>query len=87
MVKEQMMSSTRLAGSYIVYDANQEVVQQEKFPVVEDLARKRRRDFYMHLPFVVGDLSPGKYTYQLMVDDVGGGKSASLEPALQFEVK
>lgn len=87
LVEGQPMSSTQLAASYIVYDANQKVVQQKQFPVVEDLARQRRRDFYMHLPFVVEDLPSGHYTYQLMVDDVGGGKSASLEPALGFRVK
>lgn len=87
VVDGQALSSTRLAGSFIVYDANQQVVQQDKFPVVEDLARQRRRDFYMHIPFTVGDLPPGHYTYQLMIDDVGGGKSASLDPTLQFEVQ
>lgn len=86
-VGEQLLASTRLAGSCIVYDENQQVVQQEEFPVVEDLAQRRRRDFYMHIPFVVGDLPAGKYKYQLMIDDIGGGKSASLEPALEFEIR
>ncbi len=87
LVGEQTMASTRLAGSCIVYDENQRVVQQAEFPVVEDLAQRRRRDFYMHIPFVVGDLPAGKYRYQLMIDDIGGGKSASLEPAMEFEVR
>lgn len=87
VVNGKEMTSTKLAGSCIVYDENQKVVQQEEFSVVEDLATQRRRDFYMHIPFVVGDLPPGKYRYQLMIDDVGGGKSASLEPALEFEVR
>lgn len=87
VIDGKQMTSTRLAGSCVVYDENQKVVQQEEFPVVEDLATQRRRDFYMHIPFVVGDLPPGKYQYQLMIDDVGGGKSASLEPALEFEVR
>lgn len=87
VIDDKQMSSTRLGGSCIVYDMNQNVVQQEEFPVVEDLATQRRRDFYMHIPFVVGDLPPGKYKYQLMIDDIGGGKSASLEPALIFEVR
>lgn len=87
VVDNQEMFSTRLSGSYIVYDKNNQVVQQDKFPVVEDLARQRRKDFYMHIPFSVGDLAPGKYTYQLMIDDIGGGKSASLQPLLEFEVR
>ena len=81
------LRSTQLTGSYVVYDANKNVVQQEAFPTVEDLALQRRRDFYMHIPITIGELAPGKYTYQLMVDDVGGAKSASLEPVLQFEVR
>lgn len=87
IIDGQSLFSTRLSGSFIVYDSNQVAVQQDSFPVVEDLARQRRQDFYMHIPLTLDQLPPGQYTYQLMVDDVGGQKSASLPDPIQFTVK
>ena len=87
IVDGQSLHSTRLSGSFLVYDANQVAVQQDTFPVVEDLAQQRRQDFYMHIPLTLGQLSPGQYTYQLMVDDVGGQKSASLTEPIQFTIQ
>ena len=87
IVDGQSLHSTRLSGSFLVYDANQVAVQQDTFPVVEDLAQQRRQDFYMHIPLTLGQLPPGQYTYQLMVDDVGGQKSASLTEPIQFTIQ
>ena len=83
----QTLFSTRLSGSFVVYDNQQNAVQQDSFPVVEDLARQRRQDFYMHIPLTFGELPPGEYTYQLMVDDVGGNKSASLPAPIRFTIR
>ena len=77
---------TQLRGSYAIYDASGHAVQQAEFPVVEDVARKRRRDFYMHLPITIGDLSAGNYELHLLVEDLGGNKTASLTPPLTFAV-
>lgn len=77
---------TKLRGSYAIYDAAGHAVQQAEFPVMEDVARKRRRDFYMHLPITIGDLSTGSYELHLLVEDLGGNKTASLTPPLSFVV-
>jgi len=77
---------TRLRGSYAIYDASGHAVQQAEFPVVEDIARRRRRDFYMHLPITIGDLSNGDYELHLLVEDLGGNKTASLTPPLVFTI-
>lgn len=77
---------TKLRGSYAIYDSAGHAVQQAEFPVMEDVARKRRRDFYMHLPITIGDLSAGAYELHLLVEDLGGNKTASLTPPLAFVV-
>ena len=77
---------TRLRGSYAIYDSSGHAVQQAEFPVVEDVARRRRRDFYMHLPITIGDLSAGNYELHLLVEDLNGNKTASLTPPLMFSV-
>jgi len=78
--------NTRLRGSYAIYDSTGHAVQQAEFPVVEDIARRRRRDFYMHLPITIGDLSAGNYELHLLVEDLGGNKTASLTPPLIFTI-
>lgn len=78
---------TRLRGSFAIYDANGKVVQQAEFPTVDDVARKRRRDFYMYMPVTLGDLPPGNYVLHALVEDVYGNKTASLDPPLSFSVK
>jgi hypothetical protein len=78
---------TRLRGSYVIYDQQGRAVQQSEYPNVEDIARKRRRDFYMYFPIQLENLKPGQYKLQLMVEDLNGRKTASLEPALEFKVE
>lgn len=77
---------TKLRGSFAIYDADGNAVQQAEFPAVEDVARKKRRDFYMYLPVTLGDLPAGEYVMHLLVEDIHGNKSASLEPPLKFSV-
>ena len=78
---------TRLRGSFAIYDATGKVVQQAEFPTVDDIARKRRRDFYMYMPVTLGDLPAGQYVLHALVEDVYGNKTASLDPPLKFSVK
>lgn len=76
--------STRISSSYEIVDCDEEVVQRVDFPVVSDLARKIRRDFFMYVPVKFGDLPPGEYKLQCHVRDEGCGKSAKLELPLSF---
>lgn len=78
---------TRLRGSFAIYDSNGKVAQQAEYPTVDDVARKRRRDFYMYMPVTLGDLPPGQYVLHALVEDVHGNKTASLDPPLPFSVK
>ena len=77
---------THLRGSFAVYDEEGRVVQQAEFPAVEDIALKRRRDFYLYLPVTIGELDAGNYRLHVMVEDLDGNKTGSLEPAMQFSV-
>ena len=78
---------TRLRGSYAIYDSTGKAVQQAEFPTLEDRARKRRRDFYMHLPITIGELAAGNYELHLLIEDLEGNKTASLTPPLAFTVQ
>ncbi len=78
---------TRLRGSYVIYDQQGRAVQQSEYPVVEDIARKKRRDFYMYFPIQIGDLRAGNYRLELMVEDLGSNKSAALKPGMAFQVR
>ena len=62
------------------------VVQQAEYPVVEDVVRKRRRDFYMYFPVQLKRLPVGSYRLELLVEDLGGNKTASM-PAMDFMVR
>ena len=77
---------TRLRGSYAIYNSSGHAVQQAEFPTLADTARKRRRDFYMHLPITIGNLDAGNYELHLLIEDLGGNKTASLTPPLLFTV-
>ena len=78
---------TRLRGSFAIYDAGGKVVQQAEYPTVDDVARKRRRDFYMYMPVTLGDLPAGEYMLHALVEDIHGNKTASLDPPLPFTVR
>jgi hypothetical protein len=78
---------TRLKSSLVICREDGTVAQQAEFPVVEDIARNRRRDFYLYVPFTVGELPAGKYRAHLMVDDLQGRKQAVLDPPVEFTVR
>ena len=77
---------TRLKGSLAIYDDQGNVVQQQEFPIIEDRAHKRRRDFYVYFPIQLQQLKPGDHRMELMIEDVDGSKTATLKPAIQFSV-
>ncbi len=85
-VVSQTQVHTRLRGSYVIYDQQGRAVQQAEYPIVEDIARKRRRDFYMYFPIQLEDLTVGQYKLELMVEDLNGNQTASVEPGLEFHV-
>ena len=78
---------TRLKSSLVICREDGSVAQQAEFPVVEDIARNRRRDFYLYVPFNVGELPTGKYRVHLLVDDLLGCKQAVLDPPVEFTVR
>ena len=78
---------TKLRGSLAIYDQSGQAVQQSQYPIVDDVARKRRRDFYMYFPLQLNDLPAGQYNLVLTVEDLNGNKSASTEPAMTFTVR
>ncbi len=77
---------TKLRGSYVVYDEQGRAVQQAEYPIVEDVVRQRRRDFYLYFPIQIGELPPGNYRLDLRVEDLGNNKTASLNPEMKFQV-
>ena len=79
--------STKLRSNLVVCDHAGQVVQQAEFPVVEDIARNCRNDFYLYVPLTIGKLAPGNYRLHLLVEDLGGNKQAALDPAIDFAVK
>lgn len=77
---------TLLRGSYAIYDRQGRAVQQAEYPIVEDVARKRRRDFYMYFPIQLDNLPPGQYRLELQIEDLNGNKTGSIEPGMEFRV-
>ena len=86
-VNSESSYHTRLRGSYVIYDSQGRVVQQSEYPAVEDVARNRRRDFYMYFPIQVGELAAGDYKLDLLVEDLSSNKTAALKPGLTFQVR
>lgn len=86
-IDNQTIYRTRLKSRFHVVDSEGEVVQQVEFPVVEDVARNRRRDFYMHLPVTVGSLNPGSYQLYLTIEDLSGNKTATMDSPMRFDVR
>ena len=78
---------TVLHGAIVIYDANDQVVQTEKFPAIKDVARKQRRDFYVYFPVQFNELDSGDYRLELSVQDVAGNETAVLRPFMRFSVK
>jgi hypothetical protein len=78
---------TRIRSSVSITNKLGKIVQKADFPVVEDVARNFRQDFYMHLPVTIATLPEGNYSLQVTVDDLGSGKTAKLDRPLRFSVR
>ena len=78
---------TVLHGAIVIYDANGQVVQTEKFPAIKDIARTQRRDFYVYFPVQFNELAKGDYQLELSVHDVAGNETVVLRPVMRFSVK
>ncbi len=83
----QINHFTRLQTALTICNANKVVMQQIDFPTVEDVARSARRDFYLYVPFTIGNLPPGNYSLYLTVTDLEGNKTTTLDPPLEFSVR
>ncbi|MBL8891247.1 MAG: hypothetical protein JNL67_14805 [Planctomycetaceae bacterium] len=77
---------TNLVPSYMIFDAQQQVVSQKVFSVVRDRCRSRRQDFYLVLQLEVPNLPSGKYHLQVSVEDQEANKIAVSAP-LPFQVR
>ena len=77
MIEDRPMFETRLECRLEILGPDDAVAQAVDFPVVQDVAANRRRDFYLHLPLTLDDLPAGSYQLRLDVKDLGSGKSAS----------
>lgn len=77
---------TSLVPSYMIFDAQQQVVSQKEFAVVRDRCRSRRQDFYLVLQVEVPNLPSGKYHLQVSVEDQEANKIAVSAP-LPFQVR
>ena len=86
-VQDEEVYLTRLKCRIEIETADGQSVHQQEFPVIEDVARNRRRDFYLHLPLTFPDLAAGDYLLKLTVEDLGSGKIARLESGYPFEIE
>lgn len=78
---------TQLQGSYVIYDRDGQAVQKEAFTPINDVARNRRRDFYVYFPMQLKQLPAGEYRLELMIEDLHGSKTSTLKPGIHFEVE
>ncbi len=78
---------TRLKCRATILTSDGRTAQEVEYPVIEDIARNRRRDFYLHLPLVLDHLPGGDYQLVVTIEDLGSGKSATLTPPRNFEIE
>ncbi len=68
---------TMLESRLVVTDPTGRVVQDSRFPPLDDYALSRRPEFFMYVPFEVGQLPAGNYQAQLEVRDLQGTSSTT----------
>jgi hypothetical protein len=78
---------TRLRGNFVIIDEQGNEVQKGDFPIVEDVASRKRRDFYMYFPIGFNNLPTGDYKMGLLVEDLTAGKQAMLQPLMSFSIE
>ncbi len=76
---------TTLRGSYHIYDARGNQVASEELPMVEDLCRNRRRDFFVSYRIQLPQrIYPGRHKLQLTLEDAKSQRMATA--TLEFSV-
>ena len=77
---------TALKSSYQIFDARGQHVAEHAFATTEEYCQNRRRDFFIgyHLR-VPKDLTPGRYSLRLAIEDTTCQKAG--QAAIEFEVK
>ena len=78
---------TVLRASLVIRDESGNIVQTANFPVIKDVARQRRRDFYVYFPVQFDNLTRGVYDLELSVEDASASETAVLRPFMRFSVK
>ena len=74
-------------SSISIVNEDRQVVRQFTYQPITDLARRRRRDFYIHYTLTIpDDLPKGNYTLSLQVEDVKAGKTTQ-SPPVAFRVR
>lgn len=83
---------TELAGSYQIFDAAGNIVDEHQLPLDKEVCRNFRRDYFlayrMHLP---PDIGPGRYRLELSVEDLKAKKDfkgkKQGEAMIEFAIK
>jgi hypothetical protein len=78
---------SRFQGSYQIENGDGQQVQSGEFPIIEDNAPQRRRDFYLYFKIKLNELEPGNYRLQMEIEDLNGQKTGNLEQDLLFVVQ
>ncbi|MDA7923758.1 hypothetical protein N9B60_00035 [Mariniblastus sp.] len=78
---------SRFQGGYQIENEAGQLVQSGQFPIIEDNAPKRRRDFYLYFKIELNELEPGNYRLRMEIEDLNGQKKGNLEQDLLFNVQ
>lgn len=86
-INSKSVAQSRFQGSYRIANEDGQQVQSGDFPIIEDNAPQRRRDFYLYFKIVLNELKPGNYRLQMEIEDLNGQKKGNLEQDLLFMVQ
>ena len=86
-INSEKVVQSRFQGRYQIKNRDGELVQSGDFPIIEDNAPKRRRDFYLYFKIELNRLNPGNYQLQMEISDLIGQKTGNLEQDLLFNVQ
>ncbi len=86
-INSKNVAQSRFQGSYRIENEDGQQVQSGDFPIIEDNARQRRRDYYLYFKIVLNELKPGNYRLQMEIEDLNGQKKGNLEQDLLFMVQ
>ncbi|MCP4778176.1 MAG: hypothetical protein GY880_28510, partial [Planctomycetaceae bacterium] len=86
-IDSKRVVQSRFQGSYQIENGDGQQVQSGEFPIIEDNAPQRRRDFYLYFKIKLNELEPGNYRLQMEIEDLNGQKTGNLEQDLLFIVQ